>query len=88
MKALKITDKVLTLKTFEKVVQMRHKEFKTDDTDVLALQFMLDCRSINNVPIELSSEFFRIYGNDGLLSQSKAARNFVHYVLHGEKLYN
>ena len=88
MKTLKITDKVLTLKTFEKVVKMRHKEFKTDDTDVLALQFMTDCRSINGVSPELSGEFHRIYGNDGMLTQSKAARNFVHYVLHGEKLYN
>lgn len=88
MKAIKITDKELTLETFEKIVRMRHKEFKTEDTDVLALQFMSDCRSINGVSPELSSEFHRIYGNNGMLTQSKAARNFVHYVLYGEKLYN
>ena len=87
MKKLRITDKVLTLTTFEKVVMSRHKEFSTDDIDVLALQFLADCRNITGVSAELSGEFHRIYGKDGMLEPIKTARNFVHYVLHGSMLY-
>ena len=88
MKALKITEKVITIKTFESIVKQRAKEFKCNDTDTLALQFMYDTRTINNVGHEVSSNFFAEFGNDGTLSQGKAAKNFVHFVLYGEKLYN
>jgi hypothetical protein len=87
MKKLRITDKVLTLATFEKVVRSRQQELETDDIDVLALQFMNDCRDIYGVSAELSGEFHRIYGNDGMFEPIKAARNFVNYVLHGSMLY-
>lgn len=88
MKALKITDKVITIKTFEKIVKLRQKEFSTHDTDVLAMQFIYDVRTITNVSPELSNSFFIEFGNNGTLSQAKAAKNFVNYVLHGEKIYN
>jgi len=88
MKTLKVSDKKITLKTFEKIVKLRQKEFSTHDTDVLAMQFINDVRTINNVGPDVASEFFKIYGNNGTLSQAKAAKNFVQFVLHGEKLYN
>ena len=87
MKALKITDKIVSLKTFEKIVKQRAKEFKTNDVDTLALQFMQDTRTLQNVGPEVSTSFFKEFGNSGNLSQSKAARNFVHFVMFGVKLW-
>lgn len=86
MKPLKITDKNITLKTFEKMVKQRIAEFKTEDNDVLALQFIEDSRTVCVGP-ELAEQFYKDFGNSGALTQGKAAKNFVYYVRFGEKLY-
>ena len=88
MKALKITDKKINISTFEKMVKQRAKEFKTNDTDVLALQFIQDVSHIKNVPQDVATDFFAKFGKDGELNKSQAARNFVYFVMFGNKLYN